>query len=138
MTFSRVLNMPAYTWNMTCLKSQSSIYTWICLNKVQNMHKLLLSNTWIMRLKLTKCISGSKYTRISHVFLICLNIHEYVQLCLNIVYSVYSMPEYGWSRMFLNMAGLLICLNKTKYDWISLEYAWICLKYNLKDTVKLL
>ena len=29
-------------------------------------------------------------------------------------------------------------LSKTKYGWISLEYAWICLKYNLKDTVKLL
>ena len=32
--------------------SESSKYAWICLNKVQNMRKLLLSNTWITRLKL--------------------------------------------------------------------------------------
>ena len=102
------------------------------------MYKLLLSNTWIKRLKLTKSISGSKYTWVSHVFWICLNIYEYVQLCLNFVCNVYSMPEYVWSRMSRNMAGLLICLNKTIYDWICLEYTSRCLKYYLKDTVKLL
>ena len=26
--------------------SQSSKYVWICLNKVQNMHKMLLSSVW--------------------------------------------------------------------------------------------
>ena len=39
--------------------------------------------------------------------------------------------------MSLNMPELLTCISKTKYGWISLEYAWICLKYNVKDTVKL-
>ena len=48
------------------------------------------------------------------------------------------MPEYGWSRMFLNMLGFLICLNKNKYGWISLKYARICLKCKVKDTIKLL
>ena len=38
--------------------------------------------------------------------------------------------------MFLYMAGFLVSLNKTKYDWISLEYTRVCLIY--KDTVKLL
>ena len=55
--------------------SHSSKYTWICLD----MHKLLLSNTWIIRLKLSKYISASKYTWINYVFWICLNIYEYVQ-----------------------------------------------------------
>ena len=32
--------------------------------------------------------------------------------------------------MFLDMPGSLICLEKTKYGWISLEYAWVCLKYD--------
>ena len=35
------------------------------------------------------------------------------------------------------MAEFLKCLKKTKYGWISFEYAWIHLKYNIKDTVKL-
>ena len=46
------------------------------------------------------------------------------------------MPEYLWSRMFFNILGFLICLNKNKYGWINLENARICLKYNVKDTVK--
>ena len=138
MSYSRVLNMPAYACKITCLYKPEFQITWICLNQVQNMHKLLLSNTWIKRLKLTKYISGCKYAWVSQVFWICLNIHEYVQLCLNIVCSVYSMPEYVWSIISLNMTRLLICLNKTIYDWISLEYISICLKYYLIDTVKLL
>ena len=48
------------------------------------------------------------------------------------------MPEYGWSRMFVNMLGFLLCLNKNKYGWISLKYARICLKCKVKDTIKLL
>ena len=48
----------------------------------------------------------------------------------------YYMPEYLWSRMFLNILGFLICLNKNKDGWINLEHARICLKYNVKDTVK--
>ena len=58
--------------------NQSSKYTWICLKKVQNMYKLLLSNTWIMCLKLTKFVYGSEYAWLSHGFGICLNIHEYI------------------------------------------------------------
>ena len=52
--------------------------------------------------------------------------------------GVKNKPKYGWSRMFLNMPGFLISLNKNKYEWINLEYAWICLKYNVKGTVILL
>ena len=33
----------------------------------------------------------------------------------------------------LNKPGLLTCLSKTKHGWISLKYAWIFLKYNVKD-----
>ena len=62
---------------------------------------------------------------ISHVFWICLNIHEYVQLCLNIECSVYNMRENGWSRMSLNMPRFSTWLNNTKCGWTSLEYAWI-------------
>ena len=40
--------------------------------------------------------------------------------------------------MSLNMPEFLIGLSNTKYDWISLEYAWAYLKYNVKDTAKLL
>ena len=40
--------------------------------------------------------------------------------------------------MLLNMLGFLICLNKDKYSWISLEHARICMKYNVEDTAKLL
>ena len=36
------------------------------------------------------------------------------------------MPEYGWSRMFLNMLGFLICGS------ILLNNAWICL--NMPET----
>ena len=46
-----------------------------------------------------------------------------------------SMDEAGCP---LNMPELLIYVNKTKYGWLSLEYAWISLKYNVEDTVKLL
>ena len=46
------------------------------------------------------------------------------------------MPEYLWSRMFFNILGFLIYLNKNKYGWINLENARICLKYNVKNTVK--
>ena len=53
---------------------------------------------------------------------------------IQIEISVESMPEYGWSRISVNVAGLL----KVNYGRVSLEYAWICLKYNLKVTVKLL
>ena len=105
------------------------------------MDKLLLSNTGIMCLKLSKYVYRSNYGWISHVFWICLNIYEYVQLWINIVHSVENMPEYGWERISLNIPGLLICLkclNKTKRGWISLEYGWVCLKYSVKDTVKLL
>ena len=91
-----------------------------------------------MCLKPTQYLYGSKYAWISQVFWICFNIHEYNQLCLNIVCRVYNMPEYGWSRMSLKMPGPLICLTKTNYGWKSLEYDWISLKYNVKDTVKLL
>ena len=49
-----------------------------------------------------------------------------------------AFKKYVWSRMFLNMPDFLICLNKTKYGSISREYTWIYLKYNVKDTVKLL
>ena len=49
-----------------------------------------------------------------------------------------NLPEHGGGRMFLNMLGFLICLNKNKHDWISLEYASICPNYNVNDTVKLL
>ena len=41
--------------------------------------------------------------------------------------------------MFLNMPGILIYLKyglKTKYGLISLEYACIYLKHNIKDTIK--
>ena len=48
------------------------------------------------------------------------------------------MLEYGWRRMFRNIPGFLICLNKTKYGSISLEYARIYLKYDVKDAIKLL
>ena len=44
------------------------------------------------------------------------------------------MPEHGWSRTFLNKPGLLLCLNRTIYGWLSLEYAWVCLKYNAKKS----
>ena len=37
--------------------------------------------------------------------------------------------------MFLDMPGFLLGLKYTKYDWVGLEYAWICLKYNVKETV---
>ena len=49
------------------------------------------------------------------------------------------MPEYGWSRMFLNMPGFLLCLNKTKYEW-AMPVNRIYLKYNVKnkDSLKLL
>ena len=40
--------------------------------------------------------------------------------------------------MFLNMLGFLIRLDKNNDDWISLEYARICLEYNVKDARKLL
>ena len=40
--------------------------------------------------------------------------------------------------MFLNMLGFLIRLDKNNDDWISLEYARICLEYNVKDALKLL
>ena len=50
------------------------------------------------------------------------------RICLN-------MDEAGCP---LNIPGFLIYLNKTKYGWKSLEYAWISLKYNVEDTVKLL
>ena len=46
------------------------------------------------------------------------------------------MPEYGWSRMFLNMPEFLLCLNKTKYEWIMPVYR-ICLKYNVKNKYSL-
>ena len=52
--------------------------------------------------------------------------------------SVEKMFEYSWSRMFVNMLGFLICLKINKYDWISLKYAKICLKYSVKDNLKLL
>ena len=48
------------------------------------------------------------------------------------------MLEYCGSRMLLNMLGFLICLNKDKCSWISLEHARICMKYNVEDTAKLL
>ena len=32
------------------------------------------------------------------------------------------------------MLGFLICLNKNKYGWISLEYARICLKWGTVKT----
>ena len=48
------------------------------------------------------------------------------------------MPDCGRSRMFLNMLGFWISHNKNKHDWISAEYASICLNYNVKGTVKLL
>ena len=71
------------------------------------------------------------------------------------------MAEYDWNQAYLNKPrflsklesaeilgvalkyakvwlGFLISLNKNKHDWISLEYAIICLIYNIKDTVKLL
>ena len=48
-------------------------------DKVQNMHKFLLSNnTWITRLKLTKYVYGSENAWISLGFWICLNIYDYV------------------------------------------------------------
>ena len=52
--------------------------------------------------------------------------------------NVENMLEYVWSRMFLTSIGFLksICVNKSKYGWISLEYAWICLKYNVRYTPK--
>ena len=46
------------------------------------------------------------------------------------------MPEYGWSRIFLNILGFLIWFKKEKHGWISLAHASICLKYNVKDTYK--
>ena len=36
------------------------------------------------------------------------------------------------------MLGFLTYLNKNKYDWTSLDYARVGLKYNVKDIVKLL
>ena len=46
------------------------------------------------------------------------------------------MPEYGWSRIFLNILGFLIWFKKEKHGWISLAHASIYLKYNVKDTYK--
>ena len=89
------------------------------------MQKLLLSNIWITCLELAKYVYDSKYAWIRHVFWICLNIQVYAKLCLSTECSVQNMPEYGWSRM-------------SKYYWITFEYVWIKLKYNVKDTVKLL
>ena len=82
------LNIREYT----CLKSQSSKYTWICLNKVQNMHKLLLSNTWIARLKLTICLW----------FWICLNKPWVLNMLL-------------YTRICLTVPGFWIRLNPPKY-----------------------
>ena len=44
------------------------------------------------------------------------------------------MPGYGWSKMLLN----ILVLDTSLKDKISLEYAWIGLKINIKYTVKLL
>ena len=46
--------------------------------------------------------------------------------------------KYCRSRMILNRLGFRIYLNQNKYDWISLKHARICLKFNVKNTVKLL
>ena len=43
-------------------------FRYICLDKAQNKHKLLLSNTWITCLKLTKHVYGSEYAWINHGF----------------------------------------------------------------------
>ena len=65
-------------WNNTCL-NKPDFYAWICLNNVQNMHKLLLNNALIMCLKLTKYADGAKFAWIRHGFWIELNIQE----CIN-------------------------------------------------------
>ena len=85
--------------------SQSSIYAWICLNKVQNIHKLLLSNTWIMCLKLTKYVYSSEYALISRGF------------C-------------GYSLMYMNsltVPGFWICLILPRYTPNVGKYASVCL-----------
>ena len=35
--------------------------------------------------------------------------------------------------MPLNIPEILMCFSKTNYGRVSFEYAWICLKYNVKD-----
>ena len=71
----------------------------------------------------------------SEYALIYMNMSNYAYI-MSVAFRIYlSMAE---TECPLNMPELLICVNKTKYGWISLEHAWICLKYNVKDTVKLL
>ena len=70
----------------------------------------------------------------SEYALIYMNMSNYAYM--SVAFRIYlSMAE---TECPLNRPELLICANKTKYGGISLEYAWICLKYNFKDTVKLL
>ena len=67
------VNMLEYGWNIGCL-NKPGLYSWLNL---QNMKKLLLHNTLIMCLKLTKYVFHPEYAWISHGFWRCFNIHEY-------------------------------------------------------------
>ena len=93
---------------------ESSKYAWIYLNKVQNMHKLLLNNTWITCLKLTKYVYVSEYAWISHGFWICHKINEYISLCQDSENAWISrnIPECG--QIYLNMSD---CVNMAEYSW---------------------
>ena len=78
--------MPEYAWNLTCVNKVSSKCAWICLNKFQNMHKLLLSNTWMTCLKLTEYVYGSEYAWIHINRFNCariLNIPKSAEIYLN-------------------------------------------------------
>ena len=48
------------------------------------------------------------------------------------------MPQYSWSRMFPNTSGFLVCPNKAKQSWISLDTAIDTAKVidNVIDTAK--
>ena len=79
------------------------------------MHKLLLSNTWIRYLKLTKYVYGSEYSSIYMNTSNCASIldmsesaeiyPEYGKTCLDLS-IVLNMAEYVWNITCLNKPGI--------------------------------
>ena len=99
------VSVPKYAWSVTCLNKPDSKYVWICSDKVQNMHELLLSSfsNW---LNIPAVLNMPEYTWIclcqnSDYAWISQNIPEWGKICLTMS-NVVNMADYAWNITCVN------------------------------------